>query len=244
MIFPKIRTDRVAQVEDMIRIDCRQSVVSDFDLVNRFLIKVDDDATPIEIAASKVDDLFLDWIYEDDGDKEPELIIELVETEMSEDEVPVEVNKTVSKSALITILSVEDDNLFSDDNDILSNEPDLYRYLPEGRSSFLFAHREAQTRIMAFLDEQRIWKREDDSRYTTADIKDIEEFKHWSRFYALHIIFNSLVVSVGDIFEQKAKYYADMMTSARKRATLRLEQDENGEPQRLVDRVTSIQVRR
>jgi hypothetical protein len=242
MIFPKIRTDKVVQIDDMLRIDCRQSIISDFDLIEKIEIIPDDELdTKIEIEASKVDDLFLDWVYEYEGEVTAKILITLVETETIDE---VEVNKAIEKEVTFEVLSVEDDNLFSSDSDIITNEPDLFRYLPEGRSSFLYAHREAQTRIMAFLDEQRIWKIADESRYTVADIKDIEEFKHWSRFYALHIIFNSLVVSVGDIFEQKANYYADMMTSARKRATLRLEQDNNGKPQRMVDRVVSIQVRR
>lgn len=231
MIFAKLRTDLLVQVDDMLRLDGSQSVISDFDEIKEIRIKPDALADFQIIEASEVKDIYLDWIYSDDGEK-----IATIEIE--------DINDVIySKDFTLNVVSVEDDNLFSIDNDILPVEPDIYCYLPKGRSSFIYAHREAQYQIMAWLDEQRIWKR-DGSRYKASDIKDIEEFRRWSKFLTLHIIYNSMSVAVDDLFQKKSEYYANIMVSARQRASLRLDHNEQGEPERLVDRVVSVQVRR
>lgn len=229
MIFPQIRADAVAQVGEQVRFSGAQSLIPDF---TGLIIEIEPHVGIgfQTINASKSSEIYLDWVFDSDGEKNYTLKV-------------TEGPNVYYAEGSIEILTAANENLFSNDHDILLSEPDLLRYLPEGRSNFNYAHREAQKRILAFLDEQRIWKN-DGSRYKADDIKDLEEFRHWSRFMTLMIIFESLIVSNGDVFEEKMKRYAELMMSARKRATLRLDQNASGEAQKFVDRVVSIKVRR
>lgn len=233
MIFPKLKTDKILQVDDLTRLDGTLSSFRDIDDIVSVEIKPEATADFVELDSERPKDWFLDYAYETAGEK----VVTLKITDSDGDK---------ERESTITVLSVEDDNLFSNDNDILSNEPDLYRYLPHGRSSFNFAHREAQTRIIAYLDEKRIWK-SDNTRYEKSDIVDLEEFRHWSRFLTLNIIFNSLVVNVDDVFSEKANHYKGLMELARARATIRLEYEDDdieNSVTRESDNVTTIMVRR
>ena len=92
----------------------------------------------------------------------------------------------------------------------------------------------AQERIVAYLDEQRIWK-DDNSRYTKLDLSTVtdpefkEQFRQWSSFETLLIIFESFQVSSGDLFQEKKLEYTALRNGARTRSALRLDQDGDGE---------------
>ena len=89
-------------------------------------------------------------------------------------------------------------------------------------------HRASQKKILAFLDEQRIWK-QNGERFTKTDIVDKEEFRRWSMFQTLLIIFESNQVSLGDLYQEKRLEYENEMRQARNRASLRLDLDGDGE---------------
>lgn len=235
MIFPKIKTDQLVQVSDGLRIDARKTIFRNLsDITDVEISPEDDNGSPQYISVFESGDFdkwFLDYSYETAGEKTVRVKITL------EDESIKEAEKTV------TVISEADDKLFSSDQDIAQSEPDILRYLPQGKTSFTFMHREAQRRILAYLDEQRIWKR-DKERYTKDDIVDMEEFVHWSRFLVLHLIYAAKIVSQDDFFSFKAEEYKALMVSARSRATLRLDSNGDGEVDTYVDRVSTFQVRR
>jgi hypothetical protein len=226
MIFPKIKADKIVQVGDLIRLDATFSIVEEPDLV-----EIQPDALEARVDVTNLDKRkwLLDYVYSSEGDKAAKVII-------TKDAIEYE------KEINILVVTEEEDNLFSTDNDLTASEPDILRYLPRGKSSFNYAHREAQRRIMAYLDEQRIWKA-DQTRYSKDDIADIFEFSEWSRYLTLHIIFQQLQVTAGDIFEQRAETYKDLATNAARRSSLRLG-GANDTPSRVVDRLHSIRVLR
>lgn len=236
MIFPRINTDSLVQVNDGIRIDARKTVYRDILDIKDILISPEDDATPAPqyisvFSAGDFDEWYLDYVYETAGDKTAR--VKVILQDDSEKEI----------SATISVITEAQDLLFSKDADIIQSEPDILRYLPEGKTSFTFMHREAQRRILAFLDENRIWKKEN-ARYTKEDIVDMEEFVHWSRFLVLHLIYAAKIVSEGDVFTFKASEYEALMKSARGRSTLRLDTDGDDVVDTLLDRVSTIMVRR
>ena len=235
MIFPKIKTDQLVQVSDGLRIDARKTIFRNLSDINDVEISPEDDnGSPQYISVFESGDFdkwFLDYSYETAGEKTVRVKVIL------EDESIKETEKTV------TVISEAEDKLFSNDQDITQSEPDILRYLPQGKTSFTFMHREAQRRILAYLDEQRIWKKDND-RYTKDDIVDMEEFVHWSRFLVLHLIYAAKIVSQDDFFSFKAEEYKALMVSARSRATLRLDANGDGEIDTYVDRVSTFQVRR
>ena len=134
---------------------------------------------------------------------------------------------TSTKNFTITIISASDENLFSDDNDILGLEPDLLNYLPEGRAQYTYVHREAQDRVLSALDERGI-SANDGSRLTAANVVDVEEVNEWSKYLALQFIFESLSNAIDDIFHEKALRYRQMAEQASNRAFLRLDYDWDG----------------
>ena len=87
------------------------------------------------------------------------------------------------------------------------------------------------------MDEQRIWH-SDGSRYSKSDIsslgsqdsKILEQFKQWSTFETLGIIFESIQVGPEDIFQEKRSEYKMMRDSARKRGALKLDFNKDGVP--------------
>jgi hypothetical protein len=141
-------------------------------------------------------------------------------------------NKTKTYIAAINVLDEDEDALLSSDNDLMPYEPDILNYLPKGKNSYIYVHRKAQERILAYLDEQRIWK-SDNSVYTKQDLIDLgadikDQFKQWSTFQSLLIIFESIQVSGGDIFQEKKLEYENLMRQARNRSSLRLDSDNDG----------------
>ena len=219
MIFPKLNLETVLQVEDKTRLNASRSFVSDGSVTD-VLIEPEAGAGFISVFNSDQEKWYLDWAYQTDGVKTVTVRVE-TDTPSSRD---------ITYS--ITVLSKLDDSLFSGDSDLVGYEPDILNYLPRGKNSYLYAHRKAQEVIIAYLDEQRIWN-EDGSRITKDQIAAItndeirDQFKQWSTFQTLLIIFNSIQVSNEDIFEDKKRHYEMLRDSARKRSALRLDRDKD-----------------
>lgn len=217
MIFPKLNLETVLQVEDATRFDAHLSFATNDENITDVLIEPETAAGFFTIYNSNKEKWFLDWAYETSG-------IKTVTVRVVAD------SGTKDKTYSVNVLTEAEDALLSDDNDLFPFEPKIHNYLPKGKISFLYAHRKAQDRIIAFLDEQRIWK-DDTSRYTKQDLIDIpagefqEQFRQWSSFQTLLIIFESFQVSRDDIFQEKKMEYQNLMEQARNRSSLRLDQD-------------------
>lgn len=231
MIFANPTFETIIQVDDLTRLSFDlHSPNNDLENIDQVFIKPDTLAIEYD-AVSKRNNYYIDWAYNIEGVKTIELKVIMIDT-----------TEHIFNGEL-TVLNKEEDNLFSSDQDLIQVESDILRYLPSGKSTFNYLHREAQKRIMAFLDEQRIWKI-DGSRYLISDVSDIEEFKQWSRYLVLHILYRNLVVVPDDVFDDRAKYYADLMASARKRAAIRIGRDDDPKNKRVIDRFSSILIRR
>lgn len=225
MISPSLSIETVLQVDDKTRLNARNSFASNDGNITDVLIQPEASEAFISVFNSDSDRWYLDWSYETDGTKD---VIVRVETDTP---------NTKDRSYSIDVLSVEDDTLFSGDSDIIGFEPDILNYLPKGKNSYLYAHRKAQELIIAHLDEQRIWNR-DGTRVTKDQIAAItddevrDQFRQWSTFQAILIIFESIKVSGEDIFNDKKLFYTDLRNVARNRGALRLDlnQDQDLDP--------------
>lgn len=213
MIFPKLSLETTLQVDDKTRLDASLTTASG-ETIQNVEIKPEASESFISVYNTNSEKWYLDWAYETDGVKTVEV---KVTTDLGD--------KT--KTYSIIVLTEEEDALFSNDSDLFPYEPNLTKYLPRGKNTFIYAHRAAQKKILAYLDEQRIWK-DDGSRYTKEDITDKEEFNRWSIFQTLLIIFESSQVSNNDIFQEKRAEYEKDMREARNRASLRLDADNDG----------------
>jgi len=219
MIFPSLSHEKVLQVNDKTRLDASRSFVTSGETVTDIEIRPDALEAFVSVFNSDSDKWFLDWAYEVDGTK---TVTVRITTDLSSKE----------RSYDLDVLLIDDDSLFSADSDLIPYETDVLNYLPKGKNSYLYAHRKAQEIIIAYLDEQRIWNN-DGSRITKEEIAAITDndirtqFNQWSTFQTLLIIFESIQVSNGDIFQEKKQEYQNMRDSARKRSALRLDLDKN-----------------
>lgn len=132
-----------------------------------------------------------------------------------------------SKSFAVKVYSVDGDYLFSNDGDLTAHEPEIMKWVEEGRSSFLNAHRRSQKLIMAWIDEKG-YVNVYGNKYSKRDIIDIEEVKQWSIFLTLRLIFQGISNAVDDVFDRKAKQYGLNEEAAKQRVILRLDTNEDG----------------
>lgn len=234
MIFPKISFEPVVQIEDKIRLDASLTFYSSDEVVTDVLIEPEAGVGFISVYHDDSDRWFVDYAYEVDGLKNVTVKV-----------VADSGEKIKVYTQGINVLSVENDALFSNDNDLFPIEPRLKNYLPLGKNSFLYVHRKAQERIMAYLDEQRIWK-SDNSRFTKQDIIDStnvemkDQFKQWSIYQTLLIIFEQMQVSNDDIFEEKKREYMRLRDASRNRAQLKLDLNGDGDLEIINIRTTRL----
>lgn len=125
------------------------------------------------------------------------------------------------------VYSVMGDRLFSNDSDLISEETNIMKYLPAGKSSFMYAHRRAQEMILNWLDKNA-WVNVFERKFTKHDIIDKQEAKNWSRYLALELIFRDLGNAKDDVFKEKANFYQGLGIAERNRLVLRLDINEDG----------------
>ena len=119
------------------------------------------------------------------------------------------------------------DRLFSSDGDLMSHEPDIMKWVQDGRSSFKNAHRRSQSIIMAWIDEKG-YQNSDGDKFTKNDIIDIEEVHQWSIYLTMRLIFQGMSNAIDDVFDRKSVMYSLNEEAAKQRVILRLDTDGDG----------------
>lgn len=213
-IFPLIETDNVLQVNDKFRISASKTYITK------------DEAAITEVEIDPGDGLFrsvfqgvvkqwwLDFQHDTEGDK-------TVAVRVTTDAVPVTVTKTV------TVLSEADDKLFSNDYDLVAIESDILKYIPDGRSSFKYIHREAQNQILEWLYING-FRGTGNTRLTKDNVIDVNEVRFWAKYMALRLIFQDLSNAPEDVFDKKSKLYQNEEHKWRENAGLKLDFNKDG----------------
>ncbi len=132
-----------------------------------------------------------------------------------------------SSTQFVNVYSQGGDKLFCTDQDLVSHESDILKWVPPGRASFKNVIRRSQKLIIAWMDEKGYVDAYGD-KYTKAAFVDIEEVRQWSIFMSLKLIFESMSNSVDDVFSVKSKKYEMLEQGARQRAILRIDFDNDG----------------
>lgn len=213
MIFLNCLKESLVQVGDKTRIDVSRSFTSG-ETISSIKVIPEAGADEIEIHSQNQDKWYLDWAYTTSGTK-------TITIEASHAQV------TVSQNYEIEVISEEEDNLYSTDEQIFTIESELKRYIPPGRNSFKNVHREAQARILNYLDRKRIWNT-DGEPYTKNQINLFGELSRWSLYETLFIIYNDLFISVGDKFAEKINQYKELRNIERDRASIRIDKNNSG----------------
>lgn len=215
-IFPKVTVDQVIQIEDGFRIDATQTFISK-DEAAITIVQIQPEATEsfIDVTGTKSKDWFLDWQYS--GLSRTVDITVRVTT----DGAPVDHVETIS------VVTATDDKLFSDDYNLLSKEEDILKWLPDGRTSFKYKHRQAQTMIIEDFNERGVVD-DENNKLTKDAFVDIEEVRQWSLNMVLSLIFKDNSNVVGDVFDLKANDYMSEALTHKHRAFFRLDLDGDG----------------
>lgn len=220
MIFPHCESDSIVQVNDKFRIDVTRSYVSkDEGPILKVEIEPHTGDGFIDVTGTDYSDWYLDWQYTSDGDK---IISVKVYTAISPDP-----EVSVTSTYDVTCLLEADDKLFSKEQELKFHESDIMRYLPQGRNTWKYMIRQAQTMIFDWLytngnfnfDGTRIGK---DSIVVTDDLRD------WSTFLTLRLIMMDMRKQAGDIFEQKMIAYEVKEQRAREKYIIRIDRNKDG----------------
>jgi hypothetical protein len=222
MIFLNCIKEDLVQVNDKTRIDVSKSFVSGANITN-ITIKPSADDSAISVFNTNQERWHLDWAYLTDGEK----TITVQATDGT---------NTVSQNFTINVISAEDDNLYSNDSHIFAIESELKRYIPQGRNSYINIHREAQSRILNYLDRKRIWQ-DNGEPYTKTQINLHGELRKWSMYEAMLMIYTDLLISVGDKFAEKVNEYKTLRNYERDRGAIRIDKNNNG----IIDQASEIQ---
>ena len=220
MLFPNLRFENTVQLEDMLRFDASKSFVSAGNPITDVEIRADLLDNFVSVFSTDNREWFLDYAYTTSGEKT--ITVRLTN-----------IDGTQERDYTVTVLTEAEDALLSSDSDVYPYEPKLDNYLPAGKSSFKYAHRAAQAKILGYLDEKRIWKNNQD-RYTKEDLVTVigdefrEQFRLWSMFETLILIFESSQVSNSDIFQEKKNDYTVQRNQHRNRASLSLDSNNDG----------------
>jgi len=211
-IFPSIKVESTVQIADKTRIDGSHSFVSTGSPAI-LTVEIDPDGSGyVDVTAN----MYLDWSYSSAGAKAPKVKVTVVGRAFEE------------ITGSITAVTAATDNLLSTDEDLQNHEPDILKWIREGRNSFKDMHRRAQELILdtlyrlGYTDNQN-------NRLTAADVIDKLEVREWSTFLTLHIIFYGLSNAVDDVFAKKASQYLKEAEMRRDSKSLKLDLDGDGE---------------
>ena len=99
--------------------------------------------------------------------------------------------------------------------------------VPDGRNTFKYVHREAQTQILEDIYRLGITDISGD-RLTKDAVLDVEEVRQWSKFLTLQLIFNDISTEVEDKFKKLSDYYKKWALESRHKAVLKLDLNGDG----------------
>lgn len=126
-----------------------------------------------------------------------------------------------SKTFYVELYTPETDYLFSSDQDLLAEEPDILKWVSKGRSTHLSVHRKAQQHIIDWLNRNG-YRDIDGESLTKWAVVDLDQVRLWSSYMALKFIFSGIKNAVDDVFGEKASAYEKLEVMARQRAVIEL----------------------
>jgi hypothetical protein len=135
---------------------------------------------------------------------------------------------SISESTIVSkyleVYTAEGDALFSEDSDLVAEEPDIMKWLPAGKGSFINLHRKSQKLILDWLDKKG-YRDDNGKKITKWAFIDNSDVRMWSYYQVLKLFFMSVQNAKDDVFKKKAEYYEKQEIAARDRAVLNLDLD-------------------
>lgn len=211
-LFPNLELEAIVQVDDKTRLDATKTFASkDGPAITQVEIKPEASGTYIDVTGTKQTDWFTDWQYSSAGTKT----------------VSIRVNGTDVVTKTLSVVTEVADALFAADSDLISEEPDVLKYVKKGRNSFKDIHREVQTSIVKLLNDKG-YLFSDGTKITKDAIVDKTEVREWAKYLALHLIYNAQSNVLDDIFARKSALYDSKAKLAAQTTVLRLDLNKDG----------------
>lgn len=214
MLFPNAIIDSLVQICDMFRIDASKSFHGSGEILTNVNIYPDFVNNPADVYNVYVEDCpedwFLDYAYEADGDYT--IRVELVTASESK-----------FKDYSITAVTEAEDNLQSNDAMIFALESELKKYMPEGRNSYKYLHREALVKMLDYMYRNGIYN-PDGTRIEKSQLIG-DKLSEWSKYETMVLIFQELKTSNVELFNEKIEDYEEERDNAR--AIYKFEYDSN-----------------
>lgn len=211
MLIPQLQFPETVQIDDMVRLLAIESIANGGDEITKVEVKVDDGAY-VDVTGNTDEDRFLDCVFDSAGVKT----------------ITVRLNETQEKSKALTVLSKEDDRLFSSDADIEGLEGEIRTYLKRGFSSFNHKHREAQKKIVEELNS-RGFRDSDGEEITKVNVAITKELNNWSKYLTLSLIYFDGTTAIDSMQERKARHYSSLAENAsRSRQFYTIDSDGSG----------------
>lgn len=127
----------------------------------------------------------------------------------------------------LEVVSERADRLFSSDSDLRKHEPDILKFVPQGRATFKDIHRRSQQLMLEWLAGEGSLDAYGE-KIIPRRFLDLDEVRDWSTYLTLSLIFDGLSNAVDDVFARKAERYLAMSVKRRDRAMLHLDLDQDG----------------
>ena len=218
-IFGNIEVENTIQVNDKTRINCIKTFASKgSEAFTLCRIKPEASGSFINVGTSAAKDFYLDWEYATAGTK-------TITLELTHATLPTATVTTFTST--IEVLSVSDDKLLSSDQDLSAVEPDILKWIPTGRNTFLNVHRKSQSLILDWLDSIRVW-RTDGTKLTKADLSLTDDLKQLSIYTTLSLIYMGISNKVDDVFLNKAREYTNRAQEIKNRGRIQADFNGNG----------------
>lgn len=215
MIFGYLELESIVQVNDKTRLSAVKSYKTiDESAITKVEIEPESGAGFIQVSTTTNNkEYYLDWQYATNGTK-------TVSLKITTNSSPVTITKD------ILVVTALEDKLWSSDSDLVLHEPDILKWVPQGRNSFLDVHRKSQSAILEWLDAIRI-HRTDGTRLEKQDLLVTQDVKELSIYYTLHFIFAGISNKIDDVFYQKAKSYMDLVDMTKGRGRIQADLNQN-----------------
>lgn len=205
-VFPYLDVEPTVQVGDRTRIDASKTFYTPGS-GDVLLFEIDAGAGFIDVRA----DQYLDFAFGSSG-------VATIECRVVTAGTP---NVTGTASAEITVVTKAQDGLWSTDADLKLHEPDILKWVEEGRNTFLNMHRRAKILMLDYLAREgyRNWNY---TPLTGDEIYNVDDVRQWATFTTLRLIFEGMSNATEDIFHVKSLRYSDMEMKWRSTVMLRL----------------------
>lgn len=204
-IFPYLDLEPTVQVGDRTRLDASKTFFTpDSGEVVSFHINAG--AGYINVTADK----YLDYAFGSSG-------VQVIQCRV----ITSTPNATGVGSASLNVVTIAQDNLYATDQDLKQHEPDILRWIENGKNTFLNVHRRAKKIMLDWLTREgyRNWNW---STYNGTEFYALAEVNQWATFTALRLIFEGISNSTEDVFHEKSLRYSDMEMKWRSTLMLRI----------------------